>query len=263
MTSVEPRFKTQTDHVLDYLRNQGPLNQITAREELGVLRLGARIWDLKQRGYSIRTELVEAVSEFGPVAGSDIRRSGARVAQYSLVPGLWPSPGGASAPVPDITPEITMATRRQRRLPLDDPPAEERDDPRADDPRADAPARPRTQDDAPRTLDDALWVFGDRMTELGVCPTVREFQAALGVASESVAHRWLRVLEREGLLALNALIEGPSARRWLVTPDGYERLYHLERRRRVASESPASFALDRTAAGGAGAAGRAAQHRAT
>ena len=67
--------RSQSEEVLAYLRGTGPLNQFTAKDELGVLRLGARIWDLKQRGYAIRTELIEAPTEYG----------GTRVAQYSLL----------------------------------------------------------------------------------------------------------------------------------------------------------------------------------
>ena len=53
------------------------------------------------------------------------------------------------------------------------------------------------------TLDDELGEFGDLVTELGVPPTVREFGARLGVSSESVAYRWVRVLDGDGSLAAN------------------------------------------------------------
>lgn len=220
MTSIESRSgtvppsghrsqtRTQTDQVLDYLRNTGPLDQFTAKDELGVLRLGARIWDLKQRGYAIRTELVEAPTEYG----------GSRIAQYSL---------------------LREAVREAAAPPASPAPHE---DERAIE------AVQRSQPSEPRTLDEALWTFGDRAASLGVSPTVREYQQALGAASESVAHRWLRVLEREGYLTLNELLGaaggGTGARRvaarsWHVTPPGYERLYFLERARRVAAEESA------------------------
>jgi hypothetical protein len=47
----------------------------------------------------------------------------------------------------------------------------------------------------------------------------------------------LRVLEREGYLALNDQLHGVAARSWRVTPAGYERLYVLERAHRVELES--------------------------
>lgn len=201
------RIRTQTDQVLEYLRATGPLDQFTAADELGVLRLGARIWDLKQRGYAIRTELVEAPVQYG----------GSRVAQYSLVrdaagratpPEPAPSegeaePGAVGEHIGDITPLNPTATRHTSE---------------------------------PRTLDGALWTFGDQAAALGVSPTVREFRTALGAASESVAHRWLRVLEREGYLGVNDQLSGTAARCWQVLPSGYERLYALERARRIEAE---------------------------
>lgn len=195
--TAAPRVRTQTDQVLDYLRNTGPLDQFTAKDELGVLRLGARIWDLKQRGYAIRTELIEAPTEYG----------GTRVAQYSL-----------------------LRERARDGRDLEDDAARAVPPPEAT-PLTEAVASPSE----PRTLDEALWTFGDRASALGVSPTVREYQRALGAASESVAHRWLRVLEREGYLALNDQLGGTAARAWRVTPPGYERLYILERARRVAA----------------------------
>ena len=205
-SAIAARPRTQTDQVLDYLRNTGPLDQFTAKDELGVLRLGARIWDLKQRGYAIRTELIEAPTEYG----------GTRIAQYSLVRDSL----------------VRDAADRD-----DAPGAAAQGDPAEGEPpiEAELPAAGRGLD--PRTLDDALWTFGDRAAALGVTPTVREYQHALGAASESVAHRWLRVLEREGYLSLD---DGPAAtahRTWRVTAPGYERLYVLERARRVALET--------------------------
>ena len=78
--------RTQTDQVLEHLRTQGPLTQPEAQDRLGCLRLGARIWDLKQRGHAIRTEFVELAS-------------GQRVARYSLVREARRSEAPASADV--------------------------------------------------------------------------------------------------------------------------------------------------------------------
>lgn len=162
--------RTQADAVLDYLRNTGPLDQFTAKDELGLLRLGARIWDLKQRGYAIRTELIEAPTEYG----------GTHIAQYSLV----------------------EAVERSE----------------------------------PRTLDEALWTFGERSMALGQPPTVTDYRQALGAASKSVAHRWLRAIEREGYIAQREGRLPPSDSSFHVTPAGYERLYLLERQRRIGAE---------------------------
>jgi alkylated DNA nucleotide flippase Atl1 len=203
------RIRTQTDQVLEYLRATGPLDQFTAADELGVLRLGARIWDLKQRGYAIRTELVEAPVQYG----------GSRVAQYSLLRDA----AGRGTP-PEATPEGETSNEEPA-------PAGEHV---GDITRLNPTATRHTSE--PRTLDEALWTFGDQAAALGVSPTVREFRTALGAASESVAHRWLRVLEREGYLGLNDQLSGTAARCWQLLAPGYERLYALERARRIEAE---------------------------
>ena len=77
-------------------RTQGPLTQPEAQDQLGCLRLGARIWDLKQRGHAIRTEFVELAS-------------GQRVARYSLV---RTAPSEA-APTPDAGRSIPDGPPRQ------------------------------------------------------------------------------------------------------------------------------------------------------
>lgn len=47
---------TQTDLVLEYMRQNGSITQLEAITELGVMRLGARIWELKDQGVVIYTE---------------------------------------------------------------------------------------------------------------------------------------------------------------------------------------------------------------
>lgn len=80
-----PLPRTQNELVLDHLRTQGPLTQPEAQDQLGCLRLGARIWDLKQRGYAIKTEFIELPS-------------GQRVARYSLIEGASPLPRSEREP---------------------------------------------------------------------------------------------------------------------------------------------------------------------
>ena len=74
-----PLPRTQNELVLEHLRSQGPLTQPEAQDQLGCLRLGARIWDLKQRGHAIKTDFVELAS-------------GQRVARYSLIEGASLTP---------------------------------------------------------------------------------------------------------------------------------------------------------------------------
>lgn len=79
---------TQTDRVLARLR-KGPLTQMEALVELGVMRLGARILELRDQGFDITTTTVEV----------DTRVTGekARVARYSLPPcgHVWVAQEGA------------------------------------------------------------------------------------------------------------------------------------------------------------------------
>lgn len=55
----------QEAKVLDYMRTHGRISQWIAIQELHILRLGARIWDLKQKGYPIRDEMIYHVDEDG------------------------------------------------------------------------------------------------------------------------------------------------------------------------------------------------------
>lgn len=61
---------TQSNDILTYLKSGRSLTPLEALDRFGCLRLGARIWDLKQEGYEIRSEQVEF--------------NGKYVAQYSL-----------------------------------------------------------------------------------------------------------------------------------------------------------------------------------
>lgn len=48
---------TQTRRVLGYLRAHKTITPLTALSRLGVMRLGARIWELKQSGHRISSRL--------------------------------------------------------------------------------------------------------------------------------------------------------------------------------------------------------------
>lgn len=59
-------YKTkQTDLVLEYLRRFGSITPAEALGELGCMRLGARIWDLKREGHDITMELVQGTNRLG------------------------------------------------------------------------------------------------------------------------------------------------------------------------------------------------------
>lgn len=67
--------QSQTDRVLERLK-KGPLTQLEALTELGVMRLGARVLELRDAGHPIITETVEVATR---IAGET-----ARVARYRL-----------------------------------------------------------------------------------------------------------------------------------------------------------------------------------
>ena len=56
---------TQADRILRHLKDYGSITPVEALRDYGVMRLGARIWDLKREGYSITTEREEGRNRYG------------------------------------------------------------------------------------------------------------------------------------------------------------------------------------------------------
>ena len=50
--------ESQTEMVLDYLMTYGHIDAWTAIHKLNILRLGARIYDLKKRGFKFKTDMI-------------------------------------------------------------------------------------------------------------------------------------------------------------------------------------------------------------
>ena len=57
--------QTDKQTVLAHLRNVGPITPLVALENYGILRLGARVWDLRHDGYEIKTEMVTGTDRYG------------------------------------------------------------------------------------------------------------------------------------------------------------------------------------------------------
>ena len=55
---------TQTDRVLRHLKDYGSITQWEAIRDYGIMRLGARIWDLKKQGHVISTERETGVNRY-------------------------------------------------------------------------------------------------------------------------------------------------------------------------------------------------------
>lgn len=49
--------KIQKQQVLEYIKANGSIDQWRAMTDLRIMRLGARIWDLKADGVPIKTEM--------------------------------------------------------------------------------------------------------------------------------------------------------------------------------------------------------------
>lgn len=58
---------TQSDRIVEYMRANGSITPIEAMNELGIMRLGARIFDLKEQGLNIITERVSEKNRYGEV----------------------------------------------------------------------------------------------------------------------------------------------------------------------------------------------------
>lgn len=55
----------QTERVLNWLQERGDLDPMTAWNELGIYRLGARIFDLRKEGYPIERRMKDVCNRFG------------------------------------------------------------------------------------------------------------------------------------------------------------------------------------------------------
>lgn len=63
--AVKPHKKTQRDKVLDYIRKHGYITSWQAYQDLGVSQLGARVFELKERGYSFETKRINTRNRDG------------------------------------------------------------------------------------------------------------------------------------------------------------------------------------------------------
>ena len=56
---------TQRDMVVNYIRDFGSITSWEAYTELGITQLGARIFELKERGYIFNKEKVKKLNRYG------------------------------------------------------------------------------------------------------------------------------------------------------------------------------------------------------
>ena len=67
---------SQNDQVLWYMREYGSITPKEATDGFGIMRLGARIWELKEEGFNIKREMIAVKNRFGREC---------RVARYSII----------------------------------------------------------------------------------------------------------------------------------------------------------------------------------
>lgn len=65
---------TQNERVLQHLKTYGSITPLEAFDEYGILRLGARIFDLKKRGINISSEMVTVKNRFGDTTSCALYR---------------------------------------------------------------------------------------------------------------------------------------------------------------------------------------------
>lgn len=56
--------RTQSQRVLDYMKTFGSITAFDAFRDLGVMRLAARISDLRKLGYAIKSETITVKNRF-------------------------------------------------------------------------------------------------------------------------------------------------------------------------------------------------------
>ena len=55
----------QTERILQYMRDFGSITQLEAMQDIGCMRLAARIADLKRDGHAIRREMETSKNRYG------------------------------------------------------------------------------------------------------------------------------------------------------------------------------------------------------
>ena len=56
--------QTQEEKVLDWMKRKGEITSAIAYDELGIIQLPKRIWNLKRMGYTIKTEWREGKNRY-------------------------------------------------------------------------------------------------------------------------------------------------------------------------------------------------------
>jgi len=68
-------METQREKILRFLRDVGSITPLDAIREFGIMRLAARIWELRKMGFSINTVYEQTKNRYGETV---------RYARYTL-----------------------------------------------------------------------------------------------------------------------------------------------------------------------------------
>lgn len=69
---------TQSERLLTYMRENGPITQMVAMNDLGIMRLASRISELRKQGHKITSQTVKVQNRYGETC---------RVKRYTLEKG--------------------------------------------------------------------------------------------------------------------------------------------------------------------------------
>ena len=56
---------TQAKRILEYMQKHGEITALEAMRDLGCTRLSARIFELRESGFNIKSEFVDVVNRYG------------------------------------------------------------------------------------------------------------------------------------------------------------------------------------------------------
>ena len=55
----------QVDRIVEYIKEHGGITSLDASRDLGCMRLGARIFEIKERGIEVKSEFINVENRFG------------------------------------------------------------------------------------------------------------------------------------------------------------------------------------------------------
>lgn len=57
----------QVDRIVEYMKENGGITSLEAARDLGCMRLGARIFEIKERGIEVKSEFINVENRFGEI----------------------------------------------------------------------------------------------------------------------------------------------------------------------------------------------------